>query len=683
MSQAKLILFFNQDYIIPVVDKGDGAYDGFHGSGDGRLWLYFYVPADSSRLEASQSNKSMVLCKRPGYIGHFWDGVVDGRKYSTTTVSDLPYLSLLDNSGIIERLRRFYAEPGRPEVSIPTVYIFARNIPEAARKAVIAHMEDKSFATQSFSVTPEDLTIGYMRYTRPELKPEFGQKIVFCESSGSDLLMGCYAYDGQQFLPTDDELSLGGLGENPLRRSLAQIVLSTMQRSHNFLREDEIERELEYQMQFVDNWLEKRHDPTFGIQFHYSRDTSVVYPCIVDNTVLKSRQEQAISELVQKIVHYRDRVARHDMLQCVLSGEAFSDNEFVRRVTDNIGNRQLVSVITPDRMPDVLARYSVMYGDMSERLENFDNIANIRRQARKAIAAWIRSAERIRALDSTVRRLADTLESRFKPAEEACRRTDSAVRRHLAAKGGKFDDARRALTDGRPQNDAMADYMIELRRCRGEIDECRALFEETGKFEGARRIIDNILSGANRLGEIEARFAALDKAYAELGATIDRYEEVYPEYCTLIKQFERERNVNVRKKIIREITERDLTPCELPVVELDELVPVKLSATVEKIKTGWFGKKFVLHVTASLPDGVALPCRAVLLVQDKPLVRIDEAYIVGEYDKGDTGPFTYDHELPLAACKNASKLNVYFVPHPEETIGINNAFITDLCSVSL
>ncbi|MDE6332048.1 MAG: hypothetical protein K2L80_05550, partial [Muribaculaceae bacterium] len=91
MADAKLILYCDTDFIVPVVDKGDGYYEVFRGTADGCLWLYFYTPADNSALEYGRTYKASFDSGRAAYLGDIWKAIDADRRYSTPVLDSLPY----------------------------------------------------------------------------------------------------------------------------------------------------------------------------------------------------------------------------------------------------------------------------------------------------------------------------------------------------------------------------------------------------------------------------------------------------------------------------------------------------------------------------------------------------------------------------------------------------------------
>ena len=113
------------------------------------------------------------------------------------------------------------------------------------------------------------------------------------------------------------------------------------------------------------------------------------------------------------------------------------------------------------------------------------------------------------------------------------------------------------------------------------------------------------------------------------------------------------------------------------------VIPVTIEAKVEKVKTGLFSKKSVLKVKISSPGDPKIRWRSVVCVQEKPLSSVQEQNIVREYDRGEKLPFSFDLDLPLSHCRDAKRLRVYFKPHPDEPVGINNAYEANGCTVNL
>lgn len=112
-------------------------------------------------------------------------------------------------------------------------------------------------------------------------------------------------------------------------------------------------------------------------------------------------------------------------------------------------------------------------------------------------------------------------------------------------------------------------------------------------------------------------------------------------------------------------------------------MPIKIEATVETVKTGFLKKKKVLKVYIEGEGNVKLKWHSVLCVQEKPLSTVEMENVVKDYDRGSKLPFSLDIDLPLKQCPDAKRLRIYFKPHPDEPVGINNAYEVAPCTVTL
>lgn len=106
----------------------------------------------------------------------------------------------------------------------------------------------------------------------------------------------------------------------------------------------------------------------------------------------------------------------------------------------------------------------------------------------------------------------------------------------------------------------------------------------------------------------------------------------------------------------------------------DSPMPIKIEATIDTVKAGFLKKKKVLKVRIEGEGNEKLKWHSVLCVQDKPLSTVQMENVVKDYDRGARLPFSHEIELPLKQCPDAKKLRIYFKPHPDEPVGINNAY---------
>lgn len=112
-------------------------------------------------------------------------------------------------------------------------------------------------------------------------------------------------------------------------------------------------------------------------------------------------------------------------------------------------------------------------------------------------------------------------------------------------------------------------------------------------------------------------------------------------------------------------------------------MPIKIEATVETVKAGFLKKKKMLKVRVEGEGNEKLKWHSVLCIQEKPLSTVELENVVKDYDRGAKLPFSHDIELPLRQCPDAKRLRIYFKPHPDEPVGINNAYEVAPCTVNL
>ncbi len=113
------------------------------------------------------------------------------------------------------------------------------------------------------------------------------------------------------------------------------------------------------------------------------------------------------------------------------------------------------------------------------------------------------------------------------------------------------------------------------------------------------------------------------------------------------------------------------------------LIPIKIEATVETVSAGLLRRRRILKIHISGKRNEKLKWHSVLCVQEEPLTTVEMKNVVMDYARDSKLPFSLDVELPLKQCPNAKRLRIYFKPHPDEPVGINNAYKSALYNVEL
>lgn len=182
-----LILYIDSDFIYPVVASDRGAYERYEHPDrslrDFRLWLYFEQDLASGRVAWSKRARAGYFSGNPSCQGDVFAMFGTPKKAHA--------VKMLADSGLVSALKAMYSAGGqRSETDIPTAYVFAGNIPEAARKDFIEYMQARSFATLSYTVSLENLAAAVLA---PNAK--FGDKLLTFASSGNDLVASNFIFD--------------------------------------------------------------------------------------------------------------------------------------------------------------------------------------------------------------------------------------------------------------------------------------------------------------------------------------------------------------------------------------------------------------------------------------------------------------------------------------------------------
>lgn len=675
----QLILFVDHDYLIPVVDGHDGDLVKYASLEDCRLWLYFYDSPHKSGLDFGRNCKGNYESESPGYFGSFWENVANDVKFASR-LAELPYCELLEHSGILKILRDFYIESsGADGLKIPTVFVFSDTISPEVRKVFLRYMEQRNFSTVSYSVSINDLAVTSLLSTHHSLKPQFGEKIIFLQSSGKDLLMSYTTFDGTHFLAGEKPQIVENSGDSPVKRALVELVVNKVDERNSFLTTITRVKECSYQMQFVDKWLElKSNDVSFVIDdFHYSSDPSITYSCKIDCAYLRSVQEDAIMDVLRAIDTYKNKKIKNDLLQVILFGDAFSDGLFQQKVTSTLGDSRKVLYLSSYDMQEVLHTYMRRHKELKEPLSQFDSIIQLQQQSANSITTWIVSAENIRQLLFDSKELAEAYQRALSILAKKSNEQQSKYKKEMES--SRFEGAKATL---KLLDEAIADIEQLNKRADKLVAQSEAnaqLYLLTNQFAGAKMVTDEIQQLLQSIDQMEQAFRDFLHTRNQQLEAIEFYQANYEKYKELLQKIRKEGSYTLRKKLVEEMSLLTMEP--LPEIDVDDF---KITLQAEIVKYGsFFSKKKKLMVTIEIESGKELPCNCLLLVAPELLVRIreDKAFIEA-FSKGLKGKMEREYELPLTNCERAKELYLYFWPGKDELISIN-AFTVNKCNIKV
>lgn len=675
---AYLELFIDTDYIIPVVDTYDGNLQKYSSEDGSRLWLYFYDSPYKSGVDSGKSNKAGFESGLPGYIGNFWQHIEKNTTYNNG-IAEVAFCDLLEHSGILKKLRDFYNESVGEVPSIPLVCIFSDSITLDARKKFLQYMKGRFFEILSHSVPMSELAIAKMLHGHRSIHPQFGDKIMLFQSSGKDLLLSYLTFDGSAFLSGEKPTVIANSGNAPVKKALIEFVVNKIDEHQGFLSAETRPKEYSYQMQFADEWLKKGKDRTSFIidDFHYSSDPSITYSCKVDCAYLRSIQENAIRDLLNTIDAYKKKVIKNDLLQVILMGDAFQDDLFQEKVIQVIGDSRKITYLSDIDVQEALHMYYYTYKELREDLNKIDVIYRQRINQSDAINMWVQSAEKLRSLLID----AQNVSSNYKiELERARKEYENQIAQWLVyMKQHQFDKAQSLIETEVTNKGNIQALNVKADELISRSETYSNLYSKVAQFEGANRIVNSILSLLRQLSEMAGSWDELLNDRKEKREQIDYFRNNYPLYKEKLNELKREGSYTVRQRIIEELKQLSLAPT--PVIDIEEL---KISLQAEIIKSGsFFNKKKTLKVKVQVEGNKELPCRCVLVISPKGLVRIrrDEAY-VEDIEEGKKGTWEYTYDLPLPHTQKASELYLYFWPHEDEMVSIN-AFSVNKCNIKL
>jgi len=662
-----LILYIDSDFIYPVVADGHGAYERYEHPDrqqrDFRLWLYFEQDLASSRLTWTKRARAGFHSGNPACQGGLFSMFGSDKKAEAKR--------LLSDSGMISDLKSLYSGGGRrPETDIPTAYVFAANIAENARKEFIAYMQSRSFATLSFTVSIESLSAAIFA---PNAK--YGDKLLAFASSGSDLIGSSFIYDSPEYMLSEKPQVMHNLGYNPVREALVHYVINKIENRQHFLTSEEAFRsELEYQKQFVDEWLRDidLSDSVSTIAFRYNNRNNE-YLVSVETDLLKNKLNEFVERLLQEMNSFRNRAARSSespINTVLLIGDMFDDEDFRSRVTASVGRGADVRHLPVKDFATVLSAYPALYPQLREELNEFERLARSTEDKVSDTKQFIDNADTLRSIADEASELAvlyaDLADSLTRKMDDVLDKAEGLLAQsNFNGSEEYLDNAR--IPDGDNRLFAQeANLNIRVQANRNLLSN-----------ENAKGIAEQINASLARIASLRAEIDRQMNRAEELRAEISRLREAWPEYQRLLSEFE-DADVTRKRAIVDEIKNRKLTREPLPATGLTMPFLARIEASVSK-SGGFlgFGAKKSLNVSVLTAEGYHSECKTVVLVQDRPLVNIQSANIRATIDAGFTGRRDLEPiPLPLDGNASAQRLYIYLVPAPDQAININDTYMT-------
>lgn len=666
-----LILYIDSDFIYPVVTDGHGVCEKYEHPDrrfrDFRLWLYFEQDMANGRLTPLKRARSGYYAGNPAFSGDV---------FSLLDAKDKPSVEkarrLLADSGVVSQLKEMYSRSGmRSEMNIPTVYVFAGNITQKARKEFIDFMEGNSFTTLSFSVPLESIAANTLFKGA-----SFGDMLLSYTGSGNDMIGSNYIFDSKEFLLSSPPEVFKDFGYNPVREALVHYVVNKIESKYHFLVGDEAKRiEIEHQKQNVDQWLRdiNLNNSTSTIAFKYKNFDSE-YQVQIDTELFKNEMNRFVEVQLRQMNEFRNRSTssigqkESRVKQVLLLGDMFADEGFRSRVAASVGRDAEVKYIPADGFDALLCLYPVLYPELQENLKDFERVSRKTDDRTAATSRFIgvagvlsAIAEESSALAAGFKALASTLKRDMDVAL-------AEVEKMLEA--SNFNGAEEALAQAViPSGDSPLSARFSA------LEQAVSRNREHLSNPNAKVITAAINESLDQIRLHRQEIADQCQRGASMSAEIVRLSDAWPEYNRLMEEFE-SAEVTRKRAIVDEITSRRLTRAPLPLTGLRAPFLAELKAevvTTGKI-LGLFGGKKTLKVSVLLAPGYVTECKTVVLVQSEPLVTIKPSNIRRTIVAGTREKVDFEVPLPLDG-KASKKVYVYLKPAPDQAISPNDEHI--------
>lgn len=661
----RLLLYIEEDYILPLAIDADGKVHEYAKDDENRLWLYFNSAEHS--VDYAREYRTNVAAAEYGYYGDFFENVAKG-KTAIIDGRDLPYFDLLKLSSLLVNIRKFYEEnTGDASVNIRTSYVFAESIGFESRKEFLKAMEKNGFAQVSFSKSLSALLVDYAGRTMPEVK--FGDHVLLVTSAADTLRLTSAVYDGGKWLSDGTCEVVTGVGDAPLKTAFVRYVVDQVDKNRGYLTTKE-KRNREYECQYpnADKWL-ARTDASGNIfipDFAYSFDPDVNYSCEVSRRFLDAVLEEAVRNAVGEILAYRNRVMDKHMAHAVLCGPAFDDIDFVNMMRSSLENPSYLCV--PSHiMPKALSVFFERYYELEEDFGKYDSIVKSMQSSRAAISVWVESAGKIRSLWED---LNDSVPELRAALDEDLERLDDML---------GLCDERLGHSDFKSAYEKLDTYLLPTSRttsayhavyeCLKKVNDLQPVFDKVKSVDGARLVTDRINGISQELtGEkgLVTAYKALPAVIEDKREVVAYYESHYEEYISLRSRFNLSNNLKEKRDLIALMSKVTMEP--LPDLTIRH-VDVELTAELKIEKTGFLGmkKEVTLHYGMRVKGGEVLPCNAVINISSDSQSRAnagDKRCVAVNLDKGIS---SYEGllTLPDARIDAGEPIFLFIYPAPD------------------
>lgn len=653
-----LQLYLDTDYILPVAVGADGNLVKY----PERLWLYFSKAAGREVFESDAANKANFEAQREGCFGDFWQHLEQDDNVGAEVFK---YVELLDVANLLGRLREWSNAVLRTETPL-LVLNFVNTIGMKARRAFVDYLLRKGFSVRSYSVEVNDLLASKVVFDHAStLERHFGDQMLILHSAGKHILLSTLTWCGDVFMQGDKPYQMEKLGDDFKKRELARMAVEAVERSNKFLSQEECELEVYYQMQFADQWLKNREGDTIWVDgFHYSRNPGRPYPPVqVDARQLDLKVADAMRDTVSTVARYYRENVVNNHLHTVFLGDAFRDAMFLEHCIDVTDSKDKYTFFNDNALQEAMGRFFYAYPDLVEPVGELERRYLALETERERIRKYVKNAE----LLGTLRKAINTSEAEMRRAIDGVEAKTSKIESDWKAAMQKslFDQAERTLED-MATSDALTAAQVGLANALKTKEAHSSTLTDLKQLAQpqVQEIVKDIEEGYATLIRLRDEARALEDKPKYLRERTQHYRDCKDEYDDFRRRLDREPSLGGKRRILREMEDKDLTMEPLPEVDV-ETVSVDLTCKVEEKRSGFLGmkKEKQLHITMQVKDGAALPFPCVLQITDSQQI---ELCLDGWYAELEEGQDHYEKTIPFTELPTNTRANYVAQVFPDK-----------------
>ncbi len=557
----------------------------------------------------------------------------NGRSHDTEFIyyTDDPHKEYIDI------IRDFYQRTTGTN-TIDTHFVFAETMDATAKKSIIQEFSNEGFIPKSYTAVPSIILTEYVLKRSAAKEAVFGENIAILFSNDDSLRLTGTVFDGSSWKWNYNYITIPKVGNSPLKRALTECLITERDKNLGALDERKRERELQYQIQFADEWLsqykglESHEDLITDFKFTFE-DSSVKLR--IPKRVIEQYYEQTLAPAVSSISSYKDKAFSCAIKYAVLVGPAFEEENFTIKVKNILECQDFYSIIPYTKMASALARY-LETCELSDDFSKFDQVSAEVDKMHKNEVEWIQYAKTLTDFNEELNSELSELSRRVANDSQALESILTSSYNYLQT--SDFDKSKEVLSKTFFPTTLTKNSLQEARHLLARKENMESIFAKLEIVDGARMLIRKIEENSESLRTAIAASEGHQEAIKDRLSKTVYYEEHFDEYLDLKKQFNRAKEYLDRKKIVEKMRPKTLEP--LPELKLSQVF-AEIKFTREKVKVGLFKKKDVIHITVSVKDGDVLPCEAVLNVSNKAPVRASE---------GDADCLAFEIEKGASTC---------------------------------